>query len=271
MLPFMALYSSQNVPPAHQLYFTWSGWPHNDADLPLFSTEPDAAFFAALADEWRADGLTLLSRLWAPSLLQLSFAVEPTISPVFFTRRAKGRLQYALRRSGRPTDFSRKVAMRAIGNNITDVVIAYLRAQLKRAEFADSRYRSALAEQAWEDAGINLAEATHTHSGRYWYNLHLVLVTAGRYRMGQEDFLLKLRGAAREIARRENCLLKSIAIMPDHVHMALRGNIERSALDIGLAFQNGLAAAAGCRLWQDGFYAGTFSEYDLHAVQGTKS
>lgn len=55
--------------------------------------------------------------------------------------------------------------------------------------------------------------------------------------------------------------------MPDHVHMALRGNIERSPEEIALVFQNGLARSAGCKVWQDGFYAGTFSQYDLDVIR----
>ena len=61
--------------------------------------------------------------------------------------------------------------------------------------------------------------------------------------------------------------IAALAVMPDHVHMALRGNIERSPEEIGLAFQNGLSRAAGCRIWQDGFYVGTFSEYDLNVIR----
>jgi hypothetical protein len=49
--------------------------------------------------------------------------------------------------------------------------------------------------------------------------------------------------------------------------MALRGNIERSPEEIALAFQNGLARVARCRVWQDGFYVGTFSEYDLDVIR----
>ena len=37
--------------------------------------------------------------------------------------------------------------------------------------------------------------------------------------------------------------------------------------EIALAFHNGLARAAGCRVWQDGFYVGTFSEYDLEVIR----
>jgi len=55
--------------------------------------------------------------------------------------------------------------------------------------------------------------------------------------------------------------------MPDHVHLALRGNIVRSPREIGVEFQNALADVVGCRAWQDEFYAGTFSEYDVSAIR----
>ncbi len=50
--------------------------------------------------------------------------------------------------------------------------------------------------------------------------------------------------------------------------MALRGNIEHSPQDIALAFLNNLAYAMGQNaIWQSGYYAGTFGEYDMGAVR----
>lgn len=55
--------------------------------------------------------------------------------------------------------------------------------------------------------------------------------------------------------------------MPDHIHMAVRGDIGSSPEEIALAFQNALACAAGCRAWQAEYYAGTFSGYDLDVIR----
>ncbi|MFU8780998.1 MAG: transposase, partial [Kiritimatiellia bacterium] len=63
------------------------------------------------------------------------------------------------------------------------------------------------------------------------------------------------------------CALKRVAIMPDHMHVALRGNPKLSPQAIALGFQNAAAEAAGCRLWEDQFYVGTFGEYDKGAVR----
>ncbi len=55
--------------------------------------------------------------------------------------------------------------------------------------------------------------------------------------------------------------------MLDHLHLALRGNIQHSPQEIALSFQNNLAYMLGQkRIWDDGFYAGTFSEYDFGAI-----
>ncbi len=56
--------------------------------------------------------------------------------------------------------------------------------------------------------------------------------------------------------------------MPDHVHLALRGDIEHSPYEIALAFQNNLAYLLGqVRFWNEHFYVGTFSEYDMGAIR----
>lgn len=55
--------------------------------------------------------------------------------------------------------------------------------------------------------------------------------------------------------------------MPDHVHIALRGNVERSPQEIALAFQNGVAGHMGCRIWEFNYYVGTFGEYTMDAVR----
>ena len=262
----MALYFTHHNHPTHSLFYTWSGWLSEESLRP-FPPQPNESFFTALAALWQTDGLTLLSQTWKSDLIQLAFSVTPDIAPVFFTQRVKGRLQHALREAGQPTDFSRKVGMRAIGKNITTVVENYLARQTDRGEFADERYRATLATEAFEDVSLDLADPAEVKRGRYWYNLHLVLVTAGRYRMGREDFVLKLRTTAQSTATEHGCALKAFALMPDHVHVALRGNVERAPVEIGVAFQNDLARAAGCRLWDDHFYAGTFSEYSLKKIQ----
>ena len=297
----MSRYSIDNLDPVHRLHYTWTGWrgaaparpagseppgqivwPEAEfvplagkrtAGMPVkaesaaFPPLPPAPFLTSLAAAWRADGLAPIAHNWQPNTIQFTFQAAPHVAPALFTQRVKGRLQHALRQAGFPVAFSRKVGMRTIGENLTETVINYLREQLERADLADARYRATLAEQAHEDAAIDLSAPSETHSGRYWYNLHLVAVTDRRYRVGREDYLQKLKPAVFGVAGETSCRVKALAIMPDHVHVAMRGDIGKSPVELGVAFLNGMAAAAGCRLFQDRFYVGTFGEYSLRAVR----
>lgn len=56
--------------------------------------------------------------------------------------------------------------------------------------------------------------------------------------------------------------------MPDHVHIALRGNIEHAPETIALSFMNNLAYSLGQKaIWESSYYAGTFGEYDMQMVR----
>ena len=262
----MAVYPITNNHATHRLHYTWTGWP---TDKVVFPPQPTQSFFEALNNALSKDGIHIIGHIWNPSDIQMACRVEPFISPVLFTQRVKGRLQHALRQSGHIVKFSRKVGMRAIGENISDTVIQYIRNQLLHTDLADPRYIETLKEQAMEVPEVILADPSETNSGRYWYNLHLVLVVAGRYRIGTEDFLPQLQASARQAALKHGCTIKALSIMPDHVHVALRGNLEMSPLEIGLAFQNNMASE--CRLWEDQFYIGTFGEYSLRAAKNNFS
>ena len=249
-------------PLVHHLFYSWAGWPSDGA----FSPDPPAAFFDALRAAWKSDGLELQSHAWTPQQIQMTFRAEPQVAPAYLAARAKGRLQHALRQAGAPCGFSRKIAVRSLGDNMSAVVAGYLRQQAVRAELVDERYRATLRAAGFEDAAVDLSAPTETKSGRYWNNLHLVAVTADRFRIGKEDFLDKVRAGVFAWAEEAGGRLKAFAPMPDHVHVAARGNPERSPLDLAEALWRSLNRAAGCYLIGENVYAGTFSEYGLDAV-----
>ncbi len=249
-------------PLIHHLNYSWAGWPTEGG----FSSEPADEFFDALGAEWKSDGLELQSRVWTPEQIQMTFRTEPQIAPTFLAARVKGRLQHALRQAGVPCAFSRKIAVRSLGDNVSEVVAGYLRQQAVRAELVDERYRATLRAAGFEDAAVDLSAPTETKSGRYWNNLHFVVVTAGRFRIGKEDFLDKVCAGVFAWAAETGCGLKAFAPMPDHVHVAARGDPERSPLELAEALWRSLNRAAGCGLMGENVYAGTFSEYGLGAV-----
>ena len=119
-----------------------------------------------------------------------------------------------------------------------------------------------------DNDGVNLAEPSETTSGRYWYNLHLVLVVAGRQPIVDQQQLATIRNRSFQIANKKGHRIRALAVMPDHLHVALRGNVEHSPQEIALTFQNNLAYALGQReVWNRHYYVGTFGEYNMNAIR----
>ena len=115
---------------------------------------------------------------------------------------------------------------------------------------------------------VDLRQPSESSHGRYWYNLHVVLVVAERDRITGRKMMTAIRNGCFRIAAKKGHALARLALVPDHLHLALRGNIEQSPQVIALGFQNNLAYMLGqVRIWDYGFYAGTFGEYDFGAIR----
>ena len=70
------------------------------------------------------------------------------------------------------------------------------------------------------------------------------------------------------IARVEGYIISRQSLMLDHLHLALRGNIEQSPEQIALTFLNELSIKVANRpVWNYGYYVGTFGEYDMRSVR----
>ena len=246
---------------AYHLRYTWTGWP-SGGEVPEVDVE-------AIKPQWEADGLRLLE--WRRSLreIQLAFSARTHVSPVLFAARAKGRLQHAIRTAGLSfLGFSRKVAVRSIGDNTTSDVEDYIARQVAKERFADNRFAAAMAEYTVACPEVDLRQPSETLSGRYWYNLHVVLVVANRDRVTDGATLTMLRDGCFRIAMKKGHAIAWHSMLPDHLHIAVRGNVNESPQDIALGFQNNLAYIIGQKsIWDDGFYVGTFSEYDFGAIR----
>lgn len=257
------LYRAERIRAAYQLRYSWTAWP-SVGTFPVMP--PD--LLAALAPFWEADGLRVLEHRWQPDAIQITFSTKPRVAPVFLASRAKGRLQYALRQARLRTRFSRKVSVRSVGENTRADVERYIANQAAAARFVDPRFRAEIERLVVRNADVNLSQPSESAHGRYWYNLHLVLAVAGRDPIVDRATLDTLRQRCCDIARKKGYAISRLAVMPDHIHAALRGNIGESPQDIATAFLNNLAFAVGQkRIWADGYYAGTFSEYGMAAVR----
>jgi REP element-mobilizing transposase RayT len=147
--------------------------------------------------------------------------------------------------------FSRKVAVRSLGDARRDAVEAYIERQAAKEAFADDRFRDKVRGFTVVNRDVDLSRPSESRSGRYWYNLHVVLVTLDRTRFSDNQSLTSIRDTALRVAAKKGYSVSRLSVMPDHLHIALRGDIEHSPQDIALAFLNNLAYAMGQNpIWQ---------------------
>jgi REP element-mobilizing transposase RayT len=258
------IYTPTSVRPTHALKYDWSGWLSNKTHFPPNTCE----IIQQTAPLWNADGLQLSEFRVNADRAQILFSAAPTIAPTRFASLVKGRLQHALRLSGNPVKFSRKVAFRSLGDNTRTTVEGYLAKQVRKEGFVDPRFIKRMQEFTVENDNVDIAQPAESVSGRYWYNIHLVIVVGGRVQITNYETLGRIRNTSLKIAEKKGYALKSISVMPDHLHIALRGHIEHSPEEIALSFMNNLAFTLGRnRIWQDAYYVGTFSEYTVTIIR----
>ncbi|MEZ6091668.1 MAG: hypothetical protein R3C05_27370 [Pirellulaceae bacterium] len=179
------IYKIESLRPAFHLRYTWTGWPTAGSQFP---TQPNEKFFKGLDAAWMQDNLKRISMNWSPDEVQFAFSTIPVVSPVLFVGRVKGRLQHALRLAGTPVKFSRKVAFRGFGDNHTSKVEHYIAQQVDKERFVDPRFAEMLKSFTVVDDGVELNQPSESNSGRYWYNLHVVLVVADAVAFAKRGF-----------------------------------------------------------------------------------
>jgi REP element-mobilizing transposase RayT len=80
--------------------------------------------------------------------------------------------------------------------------------------------------------------------------------------------LAKIRDATFKISAKKGYAASTAAVLPDHLHVAIRGAVDQSPQEIALSFLNNLAFVLDQHpWWQAGYYAGTFGEYGMDAVR----
>ena len=256
----MVRYSPDNLQAAYECRYSWTAWP-SIAPLPTLS--PDD--WSRLEKAWEQDGLRALEKRIEPDQIQILFSVKPTAAPVFITARAKGRLDHALRAAGIACQFSRKVALRAVGHNTAQTVTNYIDSQVDKKPFVDAAFADSIRRFTYTlsdpDRPIEVTR------GRYWYHLHLVLVHAERYRIGSVNMLEQVHDGCLQIATRNGYALSAISVMPDHLHLGVVGVIDQSPETIAMEFMNGVTESLGMVLYRNSYYVGTSGAYDMDGIR----
>ena len=248
---------------AYQLRYSWTGWPSGR----LF-TQPPTELVEITKPLWERDGMRVLEYRWTDEFVQILFSCTPAVAPELVAARSKGRLDHALRSAGLAIPFSRKVAIRTVGDNTRRDVEAYVEGQVGKEQFIDPRFDAQMQELTIADATVDLSQPSESARGRYWYNLHLVLVVDGHSPICDYGVLRQLRDAFFKVAAKKGHAVSRLSVMPDHLHAAMRGLPGESPLEIVFTYQNNLAyMTQQGKLWSPRFYVGTFGEYSMQAVR----
>jgi len=92
-------------------------------------------------------------------------------------------------------------------------------------------------------------------------------VTTNRDVEIRAEVLERRRSMIVAAAAKKQHLIGSGQLLADHIHLALGCNLIESPREVALGYLNNLAYAEGLRrVYELGFYVGTFGEYDLGAV-----
>jgi REP element-mobilizing transposase RayT len=178
----------------------------------------------------------------------------------------KGRLQHLLHgQMSRP--FRRNYCLRSIGSTRREKLELYLANQLGHHPMAEPRVQQRLKQYQICRPEVDLSQPSRTSHAVYWYNLHIVIVNDGRYMETRDELLAALRDMILKASQSKGHGLSRAAIVPDHIHLTLRCNLEESPEAVVLAYMNNLAYVYGMKpTFRFSYYVGTFSEYDLGVI-----
>ena len=197
---------------------------------------------------------------------QFFVSTKPHVSPAQMIRSVKGRLQYIIREQ-QPKAFQRNYAVRSVGAATRSVVEDYVAKQMDRHPMADLRVQDLFLQYQKSYPAIDLSQPVCSAHGRYWYNLHLVLVNDHRWMEIRSTVLEKLSRMIDRVAAKYDHRISRVGLPADHVHLTMGCVVDQSPENVAMNYLNNLAYAVGMKpYFQFGYYAGTIGEYDRGAV-----
>ena len=255
------IYTLSSCEPAYQL--RWSL-----ALFPITLIPPSHSWQTELNVALATDGIRILdSNRSAKDAILLLLSTQPHVKPLTIVQRVKGRLQH-LFRSQSPVAWRRNFRLTTVGDANITTVENYVAKQLAHHKMAAELSQQKLADAAWEDSQVKLAEPIYSSHGQYVLGLHLVLVHAERWNCASPSFLKKTRDGILATAKKYGCRVSRLSILADHVHATFQFHYDWAPGEIAIACMNNVAYCHDMLpLWTNSFYVGTIGSYDMNAVR----
>lgn len=252
-------YTHENCRPSFQL--NWS--------LALFwrAAAPTDLWLAELKTVLEPDGVRVLSH-HAPRerVSQFLVSTKPDVSPADIVRLVKGRLQYIVREEC-PKAFCRNYFIMSIGPVTRDAVEEYVSSQLDHHTMADPRVQEMLKRYQLRIDGVDLSKINYSAHGEFIYSLHLVFVHGERWANVDERRLETANRMILRVSQKKGHRLSAIGAFADHTHIAIGCGVMEAPSEVALCYMNNLAYCQEMRrVYQYGYYVGTFGEYGWGAI-----
>ncbi len=255
------LYTPTTVKAAYQLRWSLSLFAHSE--LPSIETWLDE-----IKQVVERDGVRLLEARFRPrNTWQFFLSTQPEIAPPEIVKSVKGRLQHSIQKTT-PNAFRRNFLLTSVGEAKRQVVEDYVASQLDHHKILDERTQVLLSKFQMEFPEVDISQKQTTAHGAYLYNLHMVLVHAGRWNELREEKLACSRDMLIRVARNKGHRISRLAILSDHLHFVVGAPPASSPQEVALVYLNNLAYAHGMKeLYSQSYYAGTVGEYDAWAIR----
>ncbi len=254
------IYTENNCTPDHRILWT----------LALFWQDQrhDSDWLESLNEAVQKDDVQILNHnASGPTTDQFLLHAGAHLPPKDVIRSVKGRLQHLVRFDV-PKAFRKNYSIKSIGQTTAEVIEEYVGSQLSRHPMAEADVNERMQKYQLRFPDVDLSEPRYSSHGEYVYNLHLVFVHEERWAEIREEVLQNVTDVIVKAADSKGHLLRAAGILSDHVHIAVGCGIEDAPQDVALSYMNNLAYAHGMdRIYQYGYYAATFGQYDLCAVK----
>ncbi len=251
------IYTPQNTIPAYQLNWAVSLFWRKKA-------VEEKEWLETLKSSTKTDGVRVLQHKFTNSnVSQFLVSTKPHVRPDRIVWSVKGRLQNEIKKVC-PKAFRRNYAYRSIGSVTRESINKYIEDQVGHHPMADPRVQKRLRNYQ-KNYDTDISQPRTSSHGRYWYNLHLSLVTDWREKELRENVLTGWRQTIEKSAIKHGHQLSRVGIVPDHLHVSMSCPQPESPQDVALSYMNNLARNRGmCRIFKCSYYVGTIGEYNLN-------
>jgi len=221
-----------------------------------------------LREATEGDGVRILEfRQAKPRVLQFFTSTKPHVAPAQVIRSVKGRLQHLIREK-LPKAFRRNYRIESVGEVNNDVLQAYVARQADRHRMAETRVQKFFESLRFFNPQVDLSKVRYSAHGQFLHSLQIVLENADHLHDVREHSLRAIQDMIVRMSDKKGFRLSRAGIVSNHLHLLLGCDVSDSPLDVGLSVLNNLAYSQGMkRVFERGFYVGTFGSYDRDAIR----